>query len=154
MGVITTKTGDKGQTYLKDRIVSKGSLTIEAVGTIDELIATMILTQSVTLLDHSLFVDPIEKLIEISSYLTGFKTAPEFETIITKMDQTIASRQEHYTGFIYPYDDPKNAQINVLRTVVRRTERTIIRLHEENPLPQALLIFMNRLSDYIFVLIA
>jgi len=154
MGIITTKTGDKGKTYLKDKLVSKGSLTIEVVGTIDELIATMILTQSVTLLDRALFVDPIEKLIEINSYLTDFKKELELETIIMKMNQSIASRQEYYTGFIYPYDDPKNAQINVLRTVVRRTERTVIRLHEESPLPEALLIFMNRLSDYIFVLIA
>jgi cob(I)alamin adenosyltransferase len=63
------------------------------------------------------------------------------------------SRREAYNGFIYPYDDPRNAQINVARTICRRAERTIIRLHEESNQPESLLIFMNRLSDYIFVLI-
>ncbi len=154
MGIITTKTGDKGSTYLKDSIASKGSLRLEAMGTIDELIATLILTQSVTHLDRTLFEGPVNQLIEIGSYLSGFKTIPNFSFIIEFMDKFILERRDHYNGFIYPYDDPKNAQINVLRTIVRRTERQLIRLHEESPLPDTLLIFMNRLSDYIFVLLA
>jgi len=153
MGIVTTKTGDKGKTYLKDKVVSKGSLTIESIGTIDELIANMILAQSLTQMDRSLFEVPVKKLIDIGSYLAGFKDVPDFKDITDQLEKTILSRREQYNGFIYPYDDPKNAQINVLRTVVRRTERTLIRLHEENPLPESLLIFMNRLSDYVFVLI-
>jgi cob(I)alamin adenosyltransferase len=153
MGIVTTKTGDKGKTYLKDKVVSKGSLTIESIGSIDELIANMILAQSLTQMDRSLFEVPVKKLIEIESYLAGFKDVPDFKDITDQLEMTILSRREQYNGFIYPYDDPKNAQINVLRTVVRRTERTLIRLHEENPLPESLLIFINRLSDYVFVLI-
>ncbi len=153
MGIVTTKTGDKGKTYLKDKVVSKGSLTIESIGTIDELIANMILTQSLTQLDRELFERPVKKLIEIGSYLAGFKDVPDFKDITDDLEKTILSKRENYNGFIYPYGDPKNAQINVLRTVVRRTERTLIRLHEENPLPESLLIFMNRLSDYVFVLV-
>jgi len=154
MGIVTTKTGDKGTTYLKNSVASKGSLRLEAMGTIDELIATMILTQSVSQLDQALFEGPVNTLIEIGSYLAGYKEVPDFSFIIDLMDKFIVARRDHYNGFIYPFNDPKNAQINLLRTVVRRTERNLIRLHEESPLPEPLLIFMNRLSDYIFVLIA
>jgi cob(I)alamin adenosyltransferase len=153
MGVVTTKTGDKGSTYLKDKVVSKGSFRVDAMGTIDELIANLILTQSITKLDRVLFETPIKKLIEIGSYLAGYKEVPDFKETTEFMEKTIMSRREAYNGFIYPYDDPKNAQINVARTICRRAERTIIRLHEESNQPESLLIFMNRLSDYIFVLI-
>ena len=153
MGVVTTKTGDKGSTYLKDKVVSKGSLTIEAIGTLDELIANMILTQSLTLMDQEFFEKPVKTLIEIGSYLSGFKGAPDFKLITEFMEKTIMARREAFNGFIYPYNDPKKAQINVLRTIVRRTERCLIRLHEETALPEALLVFMNRLSDYTYVLL-
>jgi len=153
MGIVTTKTGDKGTTYLKDKIVSKGSLRVEAMGTIDELIATMILTQSLTGLDRELFEKPVKTLIEIGSYLSFYKQEPDFKAITNHMESIIKARRDAFNGFIYPYGDPKNAQINVLRTIVRRAERSLIRLHEENPLPENLLIFMNRLSDYIYVLI-
>lgn len=153
MGIVTTKTGDKGSTYLKDKVVSKGSLTIEAIGTIDELIANMILTQSLTQMDQELFEKPVKTLIEIGSFLSGFKGEPDFIIITEFMEKTILARRDAFNGFVYPYNDPKKAQINVLRTIVRRTERSLIRLHEENTLPQALLIFMNRLSDYTYVLL-
>ena len=153
MGVVTTKTGDKGSTHLKDKVVSKGSLRVDAIGSIDELIATLILTQSITQLDRNYFETPIKKLIEIGSYLAGYKEAPDFKETIAFMEKIILERRETYNGFIYPYDDTKKAQINVARTIVRRAERTLIRLHEESPQPETLLIFMNRLSDYIFVFI-
>jgi len=153
MGVVTTKTGDKGSTYLKDKVVSKGSLRVDAMGTIDELIATLILTQSITKIERNFFETPIKKLIEVGSYLAGYKEVPDFKETIEFMEKIIISRRDAYNGFIYPYDDPKNAQLNLARTVVRRTERTLIRLHEESALPESLLIFMNRLSDYIFVFI-
>jgi len=154
MGIVTTKTGDKGTTYLKDKIVSKGSLRVEAMGTIDELIANLILTQAVTGLDQELFEKPVKTLVEIGSYLSFYKGEPDFKIITQHMESVIQARREAFNGFIYPYGNLSNAQLNVLRTVVRRTERALIRLHEESALPEALLIFMNRLSDYIYVLIA
>lgn len=153
MGVVTTKTGDKGKTYLKDRIDSKGSLRLEAMGTIDELIATMILTQSITGMDRDLFEKPVKTLIEIGSYLAFYAGEPHFGQITETMERVILERRESFNGFIYPYDDPKRAQINLCRTIVRRTERALVRLHEESPLPDSLLIFMNRLSDYVYVLL-
>lgn len=153
MGVVTTKTGDKGKTHLKDSVVSKGSLRLEAMGTIDELIATMILTQSITNMDRDLFEKPVKTLIEIGSYLAFYSGEPHFGLITETMEKVIMERREAFNGFIYPYDDPKRAQINLCRTVVRRAERALIRLHEESPLPDSLLVFMNRLSDYIYVLL-
>lgn len=152
MGIVTTKTGDKGSTYLKDKVVSKGSLTIEAIGTLDELIANMILTQSMTQMDQELFEKPVKALIEIGSFLSGFKGEPDFKGITEFMEKTILAKRDAFNGFVYPYNDPKKAQLNVLRTVVRRAERCLIRLHDEQALPEALLIFMNRLSDYSYVL--
>ena len=153
MGIVTTKTGDKGSTYLKDRVVSKGSLRLEAMGTIDELIANLILTQAVTGLDQELFEKPVKTLVEMGSYLSFYKGEPDFKSITEFMESVIHARRDAFNVFIYPFGDIKRAQINVLRTVVRRTERSLIRLHEENPLPDSLLIFMNRLSDYIYVLL-
>ena len=80
MGIVTTKTGDKGKTYLKDTVVSKGSLRLEAMGTIDELIANMILTQAVTQLDQELFEKPVKTLIEIGSFLAFYHGESDFRT--------------------------------------------------------------------------
>ena len=122
------------------------------MGSIDEVIANFILTQATTNLDKVYFTTPVNTLIQLGSFLAGFAELPSLEEPISYLESVIYAKREAYNGFVYPFDDPQNARINVLRTVVRRAERAIIRVHEAEALPADLLKYINRLSDYVFVL--
>ena len=56
------------------------------------------------------------------------------------------------THFILPGGHTTVSYCHVARTICRRTERIITLLHEESPLPDTVLAFINRLSDFLFVL--
>jgi cob(I)alamin adenosyltransferase len=152
MGVVTTKTGDQGTTLLKNQKLSKGSLRLEAMGSIDEVIANFILTQATTDLDKAYFTTPVTTLINLGSFLAGFAELPPLDEPLNYLESVIYAKRDAFNGFVYPFDHPQNARINVLRTVVRRAERAIIRVHEAEELPPELLKYINRLSDYVFVL--
>ncbi len=122
------------------------------MGSIDEVIANFILTQATTNLDKAYFTTPVNTLIKLGSFLAGFAELPSLEEPINYLESVIYAKRDAFNGFVYPFDDPQNARINVLRTVVRRAERAIIRVHEAEELPADLLKFINRLSDYVFVL--
>ncbi|HEY8531107.1 MAG TPA: cob(I)yrinic acid a,c-diamide adenosyltransferase, partial [Limnochorda sp.] len=55
-------------------------------------------------------------------------------------------------AFILPGGSRLAAQVHVARTVARRAERAVVALHAEEPVPGPILAFLNRLSDYLFVL--
>lgn len=122
------------------------------MGTIDEVIANFILTQATTDLDKALFTTPVDTLIKLGSFLAGFAELPPLDDALAYLESVIYARRDAFNGFVYPFDHPQNARINVLRTVVRRAERAIIRVHETEELPADLLKYINRLSDYVFVL--
>lgn len=155
---IYTRTGDEGTTGLGDgNRVSKDSLRVQAMGTVDELNAWvgLILTEllpaeTVTLLtgiQHDLFDLGGEICIPGHTMLTP-EHIQSLEDALDAMNSQLAPLKE----FILPGGAKSAAFCHLARTVCRRAERDLTALaHTEAVSPQAMQ-YLNRLSDLLFVL--
>ena len=161
---IYTKTGDKGTTALiGGKRVPKNHLRIEAYGTVDELIADIAVVR-----DHSEKREIVEDLINVQGKLmvlaailaSGgdefYEKLPKlFEEDIVWLEKRIDKMEKHLpdlTSFILPGGHPAVSFCHVARTVCRRAERVTLNLSDSTDVPGVLLRFLNRLSDYLFVL--
>lgn len=165
---IYTKTGDKGETSLfNGKRVQKDSEYIEGYGTIDELNSTLGLTLSFSKEAKlsSLLKEIQRDLFEIGTDLaTPFdhqtsKAAQEIERFsekeITKLEQWINEHDAKLPplhAFILPGGTETASFLHLSRTVCRRAERWITKLCREGKANPAILIYINRLSDLLFVL--
>ncbi|MGB5554297.1 MAG: cob(I)yrinic acid a,c-diamide adenosyltransferase [Flavobacteriaceae bacterium] len=168
---IYTKTGDNGTTALFGGTrVKKHHIRIESYGTIDELNSWLGLVR-----DQHIDQEHIEVLINIQEKLftIGAILATDPEKIILKsgkerlnipkisfdditflekemdrLDETLPPM----THFILPGGHPTVSYCHIARTVCRRAERLASHLHEKEPFEQEVLSYINRLSDYLFVL--
>jgi len=147
-----TKTGDKGNTGVFNQRVEKDSVLVETLGTLDEAMCAIILMQAESSLDRFEWEPIVHDLIRICSILAGFSVKDfDLKERVTALENTIETKQAAYSGFVYPFDDPRKARIHWTRTIVRRAERQCIRLSKQQELSPELLVYMNRLSDFIFV---
>jgi len=157
---IYTKSGDNGETSLfSGERVLKDSARVEAYGTIDELSAIMGLARTLcqsTAINKTLY--DLQKLLgkimaEVAT-LTGTEsplTAKEVGNIERLIDE-FSAQLLPLNHFLISGDDAGSAALEVARTVVRRAERQLWRLHRQEPLNENVLIAINRLSDLCFVL--
>lgn len=161
---IYTKTGDTGKTsLLTGTRVDKHHLRIDAYGTIDEL------NSHIGLL-RAYLQDPSEQstLIYIQDrlFVAGSLLAqdtqgnpynlPLIEESEIKMLEHEMDRMESelppLTNFVLPGGHVWVAQIHIARTVCRRAERLVVALSEEYDINPLIVIYLNRLSDYLFML--
>ena len=157
--LIYTGGGDKGKTSLVGgQRVSKAHQRIESYGTIDELNSFIGLL--ITALDDKADIDFLSfiqhKLFTIDQETTELKieskvTPESIERIEREIDR-LDSELPQMKNFILPGGSRSASLAHVCRTVCRRAERQIYRLAETNPVEEPVLIFVNRLSDYLFVL--
>ena len=160
---IYTKQGDAGETGLYGNMrVPKDDLRIRAYGTLDELNATLGLVLS----EPGLSKDLHSRLLRIQGELfqLGAELAtPRGKTVpmrLLQIPQTEALEKEidamearllPLKTFILPGGSPLSALLHLARTVSRRAEREVITLNRAEPQRQDVLMYMNRLSDYLFV---
>lgn len=167
---IYTRTGDRGDTtLLGGERVRKTDVRVEAFGAVDELNASLGLAlarDEDRLIDHALLRAVQDDLFAIGARLAAADpeaaarkgTIPAFgtERRVSELEAWIDSLDtelEALTTFILPGGTELGAQVHVCRTICRRAERAIARLSEEQPeLDQAVLPYMNRLSDLLFTL--
>ncbi|MGL4779732.1 MAG: cob(I)yrinic acid a,c-diamide adenosyltransferase [Bacteroidales bacterium] len=161
-----TKTGDKGTTSLVGGSrVSKASVRLHAYGTIDELNSYLGLliceidqedeqNQILRFIQHKLF--------SVGGYLATEPDSPYYkhgcsiseesiikmETEIDKIDQKLPKLNR----FVLPGGSKAAAIASIARTICRRAERIICEIAETEPVDTNVLIFVNRLSDYLFAL--
>ena len=161
---IYTKTGDKGETSLYGgKRVSKLSVRIEAYGTIDELNSFIGLLKDQSIADdHKAFLFTIQnKLFTIGAIMATPSDSNKLkieriaesdiealEKEIDKMDSTL----EQMTHFILPGGHKSVSYCHVCRSICRRAERRAYELTTEESLDDVVLKYLNRLSDYLFVL--
>ncbi len=167
---VYTRTGDKGMTDLVGGVrVSKNDPRLEAYGTTDELsshlglLAAMMAHDSNTLEEErQMLVRSQNNLFIIGSYLAidqnqtplyDFARLPDGETTLLeqRIDQLMATLPEKQ-GFVLPGGTVSAAQCHVCRTVCRRAERRILELAQHARVDDYVLQYVNRLSDYLFVL--
>lgn len=162
---IYTRTGDQGQTSLIGGTrVPKFHPRIEAYGTIDELNSYIGLIR-----DHEIGEHYKEVLLEIQDRLFTAESLvavdpdakiniklPSLEDHdITLLEKEIDAMNEalpELTSFILPGGHPIVSYCHVARCVCRRAERQIIRLTQVQPVDEKVIQYLNRLSDYLFVL--
>lgn len=160
---IYTKTGDKGETALfGGKRVSKSHLRVDAYGTVDELNAFI-----------GLLCDALEpgatkaallqiqhRLFSVGAHLASDPqqnpAAPDLlAEDIRMLEGSIDAMEENLPplkNFILPGGHPVVSLCHVCRTVCRRAERLVVALHEHEPVDDGVLQYLNRLSDYFFVL--
>ena len=145
---VYTRGGDMGKTSLVGgQRVSKASERLEAYGTVDELSSHLGLL--VSLLPDG---DDKAMIMRIQNCLFNVCT-----NLATDQDQTVLSPSAYLLlpekqGFVLPGGTREAAQAHVCRTVCRRAERRIVALSEVAKISPEILQYVNRLSDYLFVL--
>jgi cob(I)alamin adenosyltransferase len=162
---IYTRTGDDGTTGLIGGTrVPKDDLRLEAYGTVDELNswigylrAQPILTEKDSLLEEiqkKLFVIGGRLATDTSKVDLSQKlpcTEENIRELETEIDRMLASL-EPQTHFILPGGSSAVSICHIARTVCRRAERRIYQLSGQIEIPHQLLWYINRLSDFLFVL--
>lgn len=168
---IYTKTGDKGTTSLFGGTrVPKHHIRIESYGTVDELNSHigLLRDQKVDTKTKDLLIVIQDRLFTIGAILA---TDPEKEKLkngkdrlnipkissedITKLEQAIDTMNEELpemTHFILPGGHQSVSFCHIARCVCRRAERLSTALYDIEPFDDQVLIYLNRLSDYLFVL--
>ena len=161
---IYTKTGDKGLTSLIGGTrVPKSSLRIECYGTVDELNSHigLVRDQDVNAGRRPLLKEIQDRLFTIGSALAAdpekskMKLPDLHEADVTlledEMDRLNLDLPE-LRAFILPGGHPAVSHAHVARCVCRRAERLVIHLGEESFVAELVAVYLNRLSDFLFVL--
>lgn len=161
---IYTKKGDQGKTsLLGGSRVPKYHLRIEAYGTVDELNSLMGLIgdQEVNNSFLPLIRSVQHELFTLGSQLANdpehshFKLPDISEDAISSLESSIDKMNEELPplkNFILPGGHIANSYAHMARSVCRRAERRVVELNETEPIPADILAYLNRLSDWLFVL--
>ena len=162
---IVTKTGDKGMTGLfGGKRVSKDDVRIHAYGTVDELNAMI----GLAIAQHDLPEEIDRQLLRIQNLL--FRMGADLATPIENNEAKVPRmEQEHVTeidgwihsleqelpplqSFILPGGSELAAILHLARTITRRAERWVVALAAKEQVGENVVIYLNRLSDYFFLL--
>lgn len=168
---IYTKTGDKGTTALfSGARVPKYNLRIESYGTVDELNSYLGLIKDQEIdahykevlyqIQHDLFVigsmlatPPEDKKLKSGKDRLNIFTidSDSIQILETEID-TMDAQLPQMTNFILPGGHTTVSYCHIARCICRRAERLIVELNENEPVSEEILQYINRLSDYLFVL--
>lgn len=158
-----TKKGDAGQTgLLGGTRVPKYDLRIEAYGTVDELNANLGLLSDQDMAKEylSLIREVQNKLFTIGSHLANDAEASHFSLpelkqedieLLEKSIDKLTDELPPLKNFVLPGGHPSNSIAHVCRTVCRRAERRVAEVSNSTELAPLILIYLNRLSDWLFV---
>jgi cob(I)alamin adenosyltransferase len=161
---VYTKTGDKGETSLIGGTrVPKHHIRIESYGTVDELNSYIGLIRDQPIDNHSktILVEIQDRLFTIGSSLASDPEKSKMkipdlkeddilllETEIDKMEETLPEMK----SFVLPGGHTTVSFCHIARCVCRRAERLTIHLSENDYVNELVIKYLNRLSDYLFVL--
>ena len=163
--MIYTKTGDGGTTSLVGGTrVKKCDVRVEAYGTVDELNAHVGLLAEMIRATHAGYFELL-KQVQHNLFIVQTLLATEAdckyelpklpEDAVTGLEGEIDRLQEivpKLKYFVIPGGTPAGAQCHVARTVCRRAERRIVEMAETVPVVPEISRYINRLSDFLFVL--
>lgn len=167
---IYTRTGDKGTTTLfSGERIPKNTPFIEAVGTVDEGNSAIGLALSfipkeekfnetrlqLELIQHALFdvgaALATPRTCEQRQKLEKTRFGDEAIQLLEKWIDDLDEQLPPLKTFILPGGHPAGASLHLSRSIVRRAERLVVPLYEQADVTQAVLAYLNRLSDYLFI---
>ena len=159
---IYTKIGDKGSTQLGDgKMVNKDSLRVDAYGSVDEANATI----GLSILRTNIKIKKILKIVQNDLFDLGADlcipdkkntqklkiTKDRVDYIEEKIDN-FNKELSSLNSFILPGGSESSTYLHIARTVTRRAERKIVALSKKEKINPVAIIYLNRLSDLLFVL--
>ncbi|HEU4387760.1 MAG TPA: cob(I)yrinic acid a,c-diamide adenosyltransferase, partial [Blastocatellia bacterium] len=158
---VYTRTGDSGDTALVGGTrVSKSHPRVEAYGEVDEANSVIGLARS-RLSDHE--IDSVLVTIQNDLFTVGGDLASPHSVEVPRVSEPLVKRLEDLSDkyleqleplkeFILPGGSEAGAAIHVARAVARRAERRVVELAEAESINPEIVIYLNRLSDLLFVL--
>jgi cob(I)alamin adenosyltransferase len=161
---IYTRTGDDGTTSLSGgKRVPKQHIRIEAYGTVDELIAWIGMLRSniensgrkeiLIYIQDQLMISAAALSIDSRNPASGnFDPDPECVPVLEREIDRMEELLPPLGSFILPGGSIAVSNCHIARCVCRRAERAVLRLNEQEDTPEMVRKFLNRLSDYLFVL--
>jgi cob(I)alamin adenosyltransferase len=161
---IYTKTGDLGLTSLfGGKRVSKADLRIETYGTVDELnsFLGLVRDQEINLKRKDELVEVQDRLFTIGSILATEPGNTKVKTPLLKEDDVsflenkideMEAKLSPLRSFVLPGGHASVSHCHITRTVCRRAERICISLSQHEDIDPLIIKYLNRLSDYLFVL--
>lgn len=155
--MIYTKKGDKGETGLANsQRISKNSSRIEAIGSVDEINSILGIVKNLyrEKSDRE-FVEKIQNdLFTIGSVVaqSKLKFSKTRVNYLEKRIDKLENKLSKLTHFILPGGCRLASFLQLARSVVRRAERSLVILNEKEKVDPAILSFINRLSDLMFML--
>ena len=156
---VTTKTGDQGNTTLGDGShVSKDNVRVHCLGSIDELNASIGFARVTLSENHAADLESIQNdLFNIGGEISipALEKPLLHEDRVDFLEKKIKSmnKQLHpLEEFIIPGYSETDARLHVARSICRRAERDLVSLNNTEKLSTDILKYVNRLSDYLFVL--
>ena len=160
MQIISTKTGDEGQTSLRGGVrVDKDDLRIEVNGQIDHLTGLLgmaLLKWNREDMRRDLLSRIQRELMTVMSHVAtpdGVENPKKLrvEELTAEMEDAVAYAQVA-PCFILPGSTELSTWLHLARTTARTAERRLWTLNREHPVEESVLRFFNRLSDYLFVM--
>lgn len=161
---VYTKTGDKGYTSLIGGTrVPKSSHRIDAYGTVDELNSWigLVRDQDVNAPRRELLKEIQDRLFTLGAALATDSAAthkplpPLLAADVTRLEEAMDAMDTTLPPlrvFVLPGGHQAVSFCHLARTVCRRAERLVIALHADAPVDELIITYLNRLSDYLFVL--
>jgi len=155
---IYTGTGDKGETStLGGQRVSKNNAAIHLEGALDELNAHLGLIKTL-LPDARQFIAEIQlTLMQLMAHVSDpangrYVVSDDVVSGLEGEIDRLSARLPHPLQMVVPGKNATEAQVHIARTVARRAERVWVAVSAEQPLCTQAGVYLNRLSDYLFVL--
>ncbi len=160
MQSVTTKTGDTGNTGLADgRRLPKTDPLFEVLGTLDELNSHIgfCITQLETAGVKEMLFSIQHLLFTIGAVIAGAKNVNVDRQDVMKLEQEIdrvqqTLKESWHAQFVLPGGSTSAATLDIARAVCRRLERVVLSYAQVQKVDQQLCIYLNRLSDYLYVL--
>ena len=161
MARISTGTGDDGTTGLVGgRRIAKTALRVEAVGAVDEandalgVAAALTPNEELRTLLRTLQSDLFTLGADLAApeLVSSMRILPEHVARLEQESDRLEAALPPLRNFILPGGAPSAAALQVARSIVRRAERAAWRAHADETLGEAALVYLNRLSDLLFLL--
>jgi len=159
---IYTRGGDKGQTSLVDGSrLPKHAIRIEAYGTVDEASSVIGIARlhvggdidaALSRIQNDLFDLGADLATPGTEMENALRVQPSQVEWLEQQIDAINAGMKPLNSFILPGGSPASAYLHLARTVVRRAERMTTAAAEQEPINPVAIQYLNRLSDYMFVL--
>jgi cob(I)alamin adenosyltransferase len=159
---VYTKTGDEGLTSLVGGArVPKNDIRVEAYGTVDELISFigLLRAQPVTPAQNEDLLHIEQCLMTVAAHLANDGSSKKLPELTDGHIRFLETHIDHISAglpplhaFVLPAPPAAAALCHVARSVCRRAERAALTVKQQAALPANIMIYLNRLSDYLFTL--